>query len=57
MGIQFIESVKRACGVKNDLPIMADRLEGIDDINKIDKFTNSQLICTRVSMEESLKLV
>jgi len=57
MGIQFIESVKRAYGVKNDLPIMADRLEGIDDINKIDKFTNSQLICTRVSMDECLKLV
>lgn len=57
MGIQFIESVKRVCGVKNELPIMADRLEGIDDINKIDKFTNSQLICTRVSMDDSLKLV
>ena len=61
MGIRFIEMCKKvAVGLgasENTLPILVDRFEGIDDINKIAKLTTNQLICTRVSMDEKLTII
>ena len=61
MGIKFIEMCKKvAVGLgasENTLPILVDRFEGIDDVNKIAKLTDNQLICTRVSMDENLTIV
>ena len=47
VGIKFIEKMKEILG-HNDLPILADRLEGFDDIDKIKSLTTEQLICTVV---------
>ncbi len=61
MGIKFIEMCKRVAKTlgasDNTLPILVDRLEGIDDINKISRLTDNQLICTRVSMDEKLTII
>jgi hypothetical protein len=61
IGIQFITKCKKvALGLgasENNLPILADRLEGIDDINKIGALTTDQLICTRVTMDEKLTII
>lgn len=53
MGIEFIESCRRVAG-SNDLPILADRLEGLDTDNlmKLKTLTNNQIICTKVSNGE-----
>lgn len=50
MGIQFIESCRRIAG-DNSLPILADRLEGLDTENlmKLKEITQNQIICTKVS--------
>ena len=50
MGIQFIESCRKIAG-SNELPILADRLEGLDtdNLQKLKDITNNQIICTRVS--------
>ena len=56
VGIQFIDRLKKILGA-NDLPILVDRIEGIDDVSKIDKLTNQQLICTRVSNEEEMRII
>lgn len=47
-GVFFIEKLKELLG-HNELPILADRMEGIDDIEKIKTMTKEQLICTRVT--------
>lgn len=47
-GIKFIEKLKEILG-HNDLPILADRMEGIDSIETIKNLTKEQLICTRVT--------
>jgi len=61
MGIKFIEMCKKVAiglgGLNNTLPILVDRFEGIDDVNKIAKLTDNQLICTRVSMDEKLTII
>ena len=61
MGIKFIEMCKRVAislgGLNNTLPILVDRFEGIDDINKISQLTENQLICTRVSMDDKLTII
>ncbi len=54
VGIKFIERLKEIAvedfGAKrNDLPIIADRLEGIDSLEKIKSLTNEQLFGTRVT--------
>ena len=50
MGIEFIESCRKIAG-NNQLPILADRLEGLDTDNllKLKTITNNQIICTKVS--------
>ena len=50
MGIEFIEACRKITGA-NDLPILADKLEGLDTDNmmKLATLTNNQIICTRVS--------
>lgn len=53
VGIKFIERLKEICANEfgvghNSLPIIVDRLEGIDDLDKIKNLTKEQLICTRV---------
>ena len=50
MGIEFIESCRKIAG-NNQLPILADRLEGLDTDNlmKLKKITSNQIICTKVS--------
>lgn len=58
-GVKFIEKLKNICTEEfglnhNSLPILADRLEGIDDVEKIKNLTNEQLICTRVSTNEEI---
>lgn len=55
MGINFIDVVRKQN--PNNLPIMVDRLEGIDHIEKISKFTDKQLICTRVSTDTNLNVI
>ena len=55
MGIKFIDVVRKRN--INTLPILVDRLEGIDDIKKIGRFTTQQIICTRVSMDENITVI
>lgn len=47
-GIKFIEKLKEILG-HNELPILADRMEGIDSFETIKGLTQEQLICTRVT--------
>lgn len=54
-GIKFIEKLKELLS-KNELPILADRMEGIDSIEKIKNMTSEQLICTRVTEEENITI-
>lgn len=53
VGISFIETCRRIAQEQgasdNQLPILVDRLEGIDTIDAIKKLTNIQLIGTRVN--------
>ncbi|MCR5112710.1 MAG: AAA family ATPase [Acholeplasmatales bacterium] len=49
-GIKFIEKMKELLG-HNTLPVLADRMEGIDNFDTIKTLTKEQLICTRVSSE------
>ena len=53
VGISFIETCRRIAKEQgasdNQLPILVDRLEGIDTIDAIKKLTNIQLIGTRVN--------
>ena len=55
MGIKFIEAVRMQN--YNNLPILVDRLEGIDFIDKIKDFSRNQIICTRVSTDNTLNVV
>ena len=55
MGIKFIEAVRMQNF--NHLPILVDRLEGIDYIDKIKNFSSNQIICTRVSTDNTLNIV
>lgn len=53
VGVRFIEKLKDIAvsdfgAPRNTLPILVDRLEGIDDIEKLKDFTNEQFITTRV---------
>ena len=57
MGIKFIEAVNRAMNNYNNLPILADRLEGIDSIETIKNLTQEQLICTRVSEGKEITIL
>lgn len=54
-GIKFIEKMKELLG-HNSLPILADRMEGIDSFETIKNLTQEQLICTRVSDEEVITI-
>lgn len=54
-GIKFIERLKTILST-NDLPILADRMEGIDSIGTIKTMTNEQLICTRVTDEQKITI-
>lgn len=61
-GVRFIERLKDICvnefGIeRNTLPILADRLEGIDDLDKIRNLTSEQFICTRVSLEDTITIL
>lgn len=56
VGIQFIHKLKEILGA-NDLPILADRLEGFDDIQKIKNLTTEQMICTVVGNSEQKEIV
>ncbi|MCM1556787.1 MAG: AAA family ATPase [Anaeroplasma bactoclasticum] len=62
VGIKFIERLKEIAvqdfgAVRNDLPILADRLEGIDSLEKIRNLTKEQLVGTRVSVEEKITIL
>ena len=57
MGIKFIEAVNRAMNNYNNLPILADRLEGIDDISKISTYTSRQIIGTKVSADGEINIL
>ena len=50
-GIKFIHRIKEILGA-NQLPILADRMEGFDSVNTIKALTPEQLICTRVGTDE-----
>ena len=56
VGIQFIHKIKEILGA-NDLPILADRLEGFDDLDKIRNLTTEQMICTVVGDKEQKEIV
>ena len=56
VGIKFIHRIKEILG-SNDLPILADRLEGFDDIEKIRNLTTEQMICTVVGNKEQKEIV
>ncbi len=55
VGIKFIERIKEILG-HNDLPILADRLEGFDDTNKIKNLTKEQVICTVVGSKNQKEI-
>ena len=55
-GISFIERLKTILG-KNDMPILADRMEGIDKLETIQTLTKEQLVCTRVSTENQITII
>ena len=55
-GVQFIEKMKELLG-HNELPILADRMEGIDSLDKIKNLSQEQLICTRVSNEAVITIL
>lgn len=55
IGCKFIEAIRNK--YPNNLPILADRLEGIDYIEKIKDFSENQIICTRVSTDTTLNIV
>lgn len=62
VGIKFIERCKFIAendfgSTWNNLPILVDRLEGVDSIEKIKRLTPEQLICTRVSAEEEITIL
>ena len=61
IGISFIEKAKNIAASlgagHNDLPILADKFEGIDSIDKIKNLTTEQLICTRVSDQEEITIL
>jgi aspartate/tyrosine/aromatic aminotransferase len=62
IGIKFIERIKNILqdrGIKkNTYPILADRMEGFDFVEKIQQLaTNNQLICTRVSTDEEITII
>ena len=61
-GIKFIEKVKDIAvndfgKPRNELPILADKFEGIDHVEKIKSLTNEQLICTRVGLEPNITIL
>ena len=56
VGIKFIEKMKEILG-HNDLPILADRLEGFDDIDKIKDLTTQQMICTVVGNKNQKEII
>ena len=51
VGIRFIHRIKEILG-SNQLPILADRLEGFDSVKTIKALTSEQLICTRVGTDD-----
>lgn len=58
-GIRFIEKIKDIAvrdfnKQRNTLPILADKFEGIDSIEKIKSLTQEQLICSRVTDVEKM---
>lgn len=55
-GIQFIEKIKEILGA-NNLPILADRLEGFDDLEKIKGLTTEQMICTVVGNKNQKEII
>lgn len=55
-GVKFIEKLKTLLG-QNTLPILADRMEGIDNLETIKTLTKEQLVCTRVSKEETITII
>ena len=55
VGINFIHKIKEILG-PNNLPILADRLEGFDSIETIKNLTTEQLICTVVGNKEQKKI-
>ena len=55
-GIKFIEKLKEILG-HNELPILADRMEGIDSFETIKNLTKEQLICTRVTDGKEIKVL
>lgn len=62
IGIKFIEKAKEIAvnnfGKQyNDLPILADKLEGIDSQARIKELTKEQLICTRVTENENITIL
>lgn len=61
-GIKVIEKIKDIAVdefnvSRNQLPIIADRLEAVDDVNKIKTFTQEQFICSRVSNENQITIM
>ena len=56
VGIKFIEKIKEILGA-NNLPILADRLEGFDDLEKIKGLTTEQLICTVVGNKNQKEII
>lgn len=42
---------------RNELPILADKFEGIDTLEKIKSLTKEQLVCTRVTEAPSIEIL
>lgn len=59
VGVHIIEKIKEMTGSNNKLPILMDKLEGVDEVN-MERYFNeihSQLICTKVSTNENIEIV
>jgi len=59
IGIQIIEDLRKAFGVKETLPIIVNKLGDLDNTNKkgIKNYTSCQILATYSSNDEEIKIV
>ena len=57
IGITIIEKIRETAGIENDLPILIDKLEGIDFEDKIFNLTKLPIICTRVGTNKNIEII
>lgn len=56
VGCQLITAIKNK-GCNNTYPVLADRLEGIDHVERLKELTSEQLLCTRVTTDKEMVII